>query len=41
MSRGALHMCGVSLEVSKAEFGGFVSWWVVFLIRAREKSVKK
>ena len=33
-------MCGVSLELSKAEFGDLVSWWVVFLLRAREKVVK-
>ena len=34
-------MFGVPFPILKERFGGFVSWWVVFLIRAREKRVKK
>jgi hypothetical protein len=41
MSRGALHMCGVSFPLLKERFKGFVSQWVEFPLRAREKMVKK
>jgi hypothetical protein len=34
-------MCGVSFPLLEERFKEFVSQWVVFLIRAREKMVKK
>jgi hypothetical protein len=34
-------MCGVPFPILKERFGGFVSCWVVFPLRAKEKMVKK
>jgi hypothetical protein len=34
-------MCGCLVSRFKERFKGFVSQWVEFLIRAREKMVKK
>jgi hypothetical protein len=34
-------MCGCLFSSFEERFGGFGCWWVVFLIRAREKMVKR